>query len=153
MYVIKPDNKNRLDDIYLGNIKGYTFLSCYSHNTLSLSNIRLIVPKPYCGNHPGPCLVKQKKRRLNFLEWNDWLDFNNQINDVLDAENIAAKVASLGTFIHRKGLQRRTHYSWFLKGKFPFSHCEGYFPFESTCLIPNECQEASEPEPLLYRKV
>ena len=123
--------------------------SRYHH--IRLYKIHLANRKPYCGNHPGPCAISpflprnrdgelRKLPRYRFLEWQDWLDFNTWINDVLDKYQVPATVTSLGSFTHRKGLQRRLHYSWYNQQQEGFTpHFEGYMPFETECQIPERC--------------
>lgn len=58
----------------------------WAGGTINLSKIRLNQSKAYCGNHAkaceGPHNTKHAKRR--FLEGADWVDFNDQVNTVLD---------------------------------------------------------------------
>lgn len=51
--------------------------------------VRLIRMKPYCGAHPGECVVNpyaapEKKRNSRCLEWNDWVAFHDLVNDFVD---------------------------------------------------------------------
>lgn len=90
--------------------------------TLILKRIRLTQKKPYCGQHPGECLVNPlvgptKKINATYLEWDDWVAFHSVVNDVLDAGNIDADVWSLpleikGRMWIRKGLKRRISYDY-----------------------------------------
>jgi len=82
-----------------------------------LSRIRLREKKPYCGQHPGECVAGGPKMRATYLEWDDWVELNNLINDALDAVGADADVWSkphdvAGIFWIRKGAARRVRYEW-----------------------------------------
>jgi hypothetical protein len=63
-----------------------------------LRKIRLTKGKPYCGQHPGECVIgilgARPKPVLRCLEWGDWIAFNDLVNDVLDAMKVHAEVWS-----------------------------------------------------------
>lgn len=80
-------------------------------NDIEIRMIRLTTAKPYCGNHPGPCRGTKKAKR-NYLEWADWIAFNDLINDVLDKWGITADVRALRNLCIRNGPDRRIHYGW-----------------------------------------
>lgn len=95
--------------------------------TLSIHRIRLKESKPYCGNHPGPCLlsatgVVHKNKKSVFLEGADWVAFNDMLNDILDEMDVEAYVASK-TVVIRKGRLRRINY-----GMYEFA--EGHFDWD-----------------------
>lgn len=87
-----------------------------------LPRVRLGEAKPYCGNHPGPCVVGPfggvaKKRTTRWLEWDDWVEFHGIVNDVLDASKTNADVWSnpqdaRGKFWMRRGILRRVQYDY-----------------------------------------
>jgi hypothetical protein len=88
-----------------------------------LRNIRLTKSKPYCGQHPGECVIERKKPKLAFLEWDDWIAFNDLVNDVLDEMKVHAEVwsrphepalrgQSRKRFWIRKAGRRRVHWDW-----------------------------------------
>jgi hypothetical protein len=56
--------------------------------------VRLFEAKPYCGQHPGECLLDRKRPSSRLLEWDDWVEFHGLVNDVLDAAHIKADVWS-----------------------------------------------------------
>lgn len=77
---------------------------------VKLRTIRLKIAKPYCGNHAFLCPFDgRRKRRATFLEGADWVDFNDQLNDLLDSLEIDAIVASSVCTI-REGRNRRVSY-------------------------------------------
>ena len=83
-----------------------------------LDKVRLKLPKPYCGNHCGPCIVgNNKHRKLNYLEGLDWVSFNDMINGLLDESNLSANVFSRICIV-RKGFLRRTSYFGIDGGEF-----------------------------------
>lgn len=99
---------------------------------IELRMIRLQTPKPYCGNHPGPCrLTGMKKRRSTCLEWEDWIAFNDLINDVLDSNSVTADVKSLKNFRIRLGEKRRVAYNWIRDAHGP-GHHEADMPGKSS---------------------
>jgi len=52
-------------------------------------------------------------RRGNILGWNDWVRFNNTVNNVMDKHSISANVSSLGgKFKIRKGTNAMTEADW-----------------------------------------
>lgn len=85
----------------------------HATSDIEIRVIRLTTAKPYCGNHPGPCRMTGTKRaKRNYLEWADWVAFNDLINDVLDEYNVAADVRALRSIRIRNGPARRIHYGW-----------------------------------------
>jgi hypothetical protein len=93
-------------------------------NTIFVQQVRLTQAKEYCGQHPGECVVipgfQRKKKRMRYLEWDDWIQFNNLVNDVLDKGRVKAEVWSTPMenldkgkkFWIRKGLLRRVKYDY-----------------------------------------
>lgn len=81
----------------------------YKGGYITLHNIRLRESKPYCGNHPGPCLINTPHIRRRYLEGLDWVEFNDLINNALDDLGIVADVASSECVV-RKGAKRRVNY-------------------------------------------
>lgn len=91
----------------------------YRYNEcIEIRNVRLIKAKPYCGNHPNACVVTFREKRHNkskFLEGADWVEFNDFVNDQLDALNASADVFSSpqevrGLLWIRRGTKRRLRY-------------------------------------------
>lgn len=86
-----------------------------------IRNIRLNEKKPYCGNHPEMCELQgfgNRKPRMNdCLEGADWVDWNDRLNDVLDALNVSADVASSACTL-RRNTKRRTNYGSYWVGNF-----------------------------------
>jgi hypothetical protein len=88
-------------------------------NEIWVKPVRLRASKLYCGQHPGECAVGAK-RKARFLEWDDWVQFNNLVNDVLDSLGVNADVwtnpqepVDRGRkFFVRLGLSRRTRWEW-----------------------------------------
>lgn len=89
--------------------------------TFYMSRIRLTTPKPYCGNHPGPCqvnpFIQRKKPRATWLEWDDWVVFHTMVNNVCDSLQVYANVWTLpqdarGKFWIRKGYRPRQRYDY-----------------------------------------
>jgi hypothetical protein len=78
---------------------------------INLGSIRLKEKKQYCGNHPEACnlLFPKKEPTAPFLEGADWVEFNDRLNDVLDASRVSAYVYSVQVVI-RRGLERCTAY-------------------------------------------
>lgn len=92
---------------------------------LELRRIRLAKPKPYCGQHPGPCAVVfgKKKPVSTYLEWDDWVRFHKMVNDILDLLQADCDVWSTphdckGPMWIRKGAERRVRYDWEQRGNF-----------------------------------
>lgn len=53
--------------------------------TLLLNQVRLLKPKPYCGNHAGPCPAGgPKPRKGPWLETDDWIKVHETVNNWLD---------------------------------------------------------------------
>ena len=81
---------------------------------IKLREIRLLEKKYYCGNHPEACPVLPFKTRghseRDYLEGTDWVDWNDRVNDALDALDCKANVAT-SVCIIRKGTERRVCYS------------------------------------------
>ncbi len=84
--------------------------------TVSFHNIRLRSSKEYCGNHPAGCEGDPNKRdrKARFLEGADWVEFDDMLNDCLDARNVDANVSSSLVTV-RRGRCRRIRYD---KGTF-----------------------------------
>ncbi len=88
---------------------------------LELLRVRLTQGKEYCGQHPGECVGPVRRKPVNrLLEWDDWVAFNDLINDILDAANLETDVWSKPRdlldhghrFWIRKDNQRRTAWDW-----------------------------------------
>ena len=84
--------------------------------------VRLAKKKPYCGNHPGECIVNpflgpQKKKNATYLEWDDWVKFHNLVNKALNRFRACADVWSTprdvkGKMWIRKGIKARVRYDY-----------------------------------------
>lgn len=89
--------------------------------SLEIKMVRLRVRKSYCGNHPNECVInpyigEQKHKVCRFLEGADWVEFNDLLNDALDAGGISCVIFSRPLEIKerlmvRKGTMRRTAYN------------------------------------------
>jgi len=89
---------------------------------IKIKPVRLVKKKPYCGNHPGECVINpflgvQKKKNATYLEWNDWVQFHGLVNRVLNRFRVDADVWSTpqdvrGKMWIRKGKQARKQYDW-----------------------------------------
>lgn len=79
--------------------------------SISIHKVLLRESKAYCGNHPSGCEAAHDgpHKKHKYLEGADWVEFNDRLNDILDAENVAANVGSLLVEI-RRGKERRTRY-------------------------------------------
>jgi hypothetical protein len=85
-----------------------------------LRTIRLVTSKPYCGNHPGPCDLREvggKKRITPFLEWNDWVAFHGLVNKVCGRLRVNADIwtspqDAKGKFWIRKGMLPRVRFDY-----------------------------------------
>lgn len=93
-----------------------------SHVELYITNVRLPEKRPYCGQHPGSCPIGAPKPRYKYLEWDDWIRFNNVVNAVLDVrshhhfEVFSRPLGVRGRFWIRKNNKARKHYDWEEKG-------------------------------------
>lgn len=84
--------------------------------------VRLVKAKPYCGNHPGECVVNpylgvQKKKVMTHLEWDDWVRFHAMVNRVLNRFRVDADVWSephdvKGKMWIRRGRVARKRYDY-----------------------------------------
>jgi hypothetical protein len=95
-----------------------------SNWVLEMKYVRLNKAKEYCGQHPGECQIgpfgAREKRKSSCLEWNDWIEFNALVNDVLDAFGQPAEVWSVPMELMDKGKKffirldnkRRVEYDW-----------------------------------------
>jgi hypothetical protein len=82
-----------------------------TRRSVSIHNVLLRESKAYCGNHPSGCEVAHDgpHKKHKYLEGADWVEFNDRLNDILDADNVAANVGSSLVEI-RRGKERRTRY-------------------------------------------
>lgn len=82
-----------------------------TRRSVSIHNVLLRESKAYCGNHPSSCELAHDgpHKKLKYLEGADWVEFDDRLNDMLDAENVSANVASSLVEI-RIGRKRRTRY-------------------------------------------
>lgn len=64
--------------------------------TFELRDVRLLTPKPYCGNHAGPCVLARKLRTGRWLEGADWIKVHALVNGVLDDYSVACDVYTAG---------------------------------------------------------
>lgn len=89
---------------------------------IKIKPVRLVNKKPYCGNHPGECVVNPftgptKKPNATYLEWNDWVAFHKVVNTVLNKYKVNADVWSTpydvrGKMHIRKGRVARKRYDY-----------------------------------------
>jgi hypothetical protein len=85
---------------------------------IKIRNIRLVESRKYCGNHPNECeFPGAPSRKAKYLEGADWVEFNDMINDILDALRVNANVAT-AVCIVRKGEKRRIYYGSHMRGHF-----------------------------------
>jgi hypothetical protein len=93
---------------------------------IKLYNIRLKRAKPYCGQHPGPCvaLFPRPHRNHRYLEGLDWVGWNQMLNDVLDKMEVEADAFSFNResltprYFIRRGRLRRLKYPYEYRGNF-----------------------------------
>jgi len=98
----------------------FTFQATVSGESVVLKPVRLVAPKPYCGQHPGECLAGGPKKKGRWLEWDDWVAFHGVVNDALDAmhadadawTNPAERLAQGKKMFVRKDNRRRVHFEW-----------------------------------------
>lgn len=92
---------------------------------IRVDRVRLTQKKAYCGQHAGPCDLgapgNARKKYSHYLEWWDWIEWNNLVNDVLDDLGVDADVWSLPhgmdidqgkRFYVRRGRMRRYRYDY-----------------------------------------
>ncbi len=80
------------------------------NDNINIEKVRLRISKKYCGNHPSGCEVgNPHHRKAKFLEGADWVQFNDELNTILDRLNVGANIAS-ALVIVRKGRMRRISY-------------------------------------------
>jgi len=90
--------------------------------SIHIKLVRLTKAKPYCGQHPGECLINpffgpQKKQVNKYLEWEDWIKFHAFVNRVLNRFRTHADVWSnppdaKGKMWIRKGVKPRINWDW-----------------------------------------
>ena len=87
---------------------------------IEIKGVRKRQRSDYCGNHPGECVinpfVERPHKKHTFLEGSDWVEFNDIVNDLLDALTVAADVYSepletKGRLYIRLGRERAVHYN------------------------------------------
>lgn len=77
---------------------------------INISSVRLRKAKEFCGSHPAACEVgNPTHRKGKHLEGADWVQFNDELNNILDRLSVSARVES-ALVIVRKGDLRRTIY-------------------------------------------
>jgi hypothetical protein len=111
--------------------------------TVKIMKVRLREKKSYCGNHPKACerAFHGKHKRMDYLEGADWVEFNDNLNDILDYMGVVCDVKSATCYV-RQGRCRRVFYDantqqadgnwqWDMDG--PASHyadnCGGQIPY------------------------
>lgn len=103
----------------------YTAELAYIQNKfpgIHVKRLRLVKAKPYCGQHPGECVINPfigvvKKPVNRYLEWEDWVKFHAFVNRVLNRFRTHANVWSnppdiRGKMWIRKGLKARVKWDW-----------------------------------------
>lgn len=93
---------------------------------VKVSCVRLKRRKPYCGQHPGPCVATFRRHANHlFLEGLDWVGFNALVNDTLDELNADCDFFSYnreswvsGKYHIRIGTRRRVGYPFSYRGNF-----------------------------------
>jgi hypothetical protein len=120
---IESDGRFTADLVSIGGLyRGARKGSRKEGHAFVLRTVRLTEAKPYCGQHPGECLVNPligptKKMKAKYLEWDDWVQLHALVNDVLDELDIDADVWSepndvKGKMWIRKGMRRRVRYDY-----------------------------------------
>lgn len=84
---------------------------------IKIKDIRLVEARKYCGNHPNECEIGGGGRMGKYLEGADWVEFNDTINDILDALEVSANVGTAVCKV-RKLNRRRTYYGSHMQGRF-----------------------------------
>ena len=83
---------------------------------VTLSEVRLLESRPYCGNHPAECERPHphghKLRKAAYLEGTDWVAFNDMVNDTLDNLGHEGNAATAICVIRTNG-RRRTNYGMY----------------------------------------
>lgn len=112
---------------------------------IKIRNIRLVESRKYCGNHPNECeLTGAPMRSAKYLEGADWVEFNDMINDILDALSVDANVAT-AVCIVRKNERRRTYYGSHMQGHFwQWNKDEEDYAYQSY-LLDNESPNSDYP--------
>lgn len=85
---------------------------------INVRNVRLKEKrKPYCGNHPAACeaFAPRVHRRRYLSGGADWVEWNDRINDLLDAHECSAFVRT-SVCVIRIGWLRRTSYDYYSHG-------------------------------------
>lgn len=85
-----------------------------------LKPVRLVKAKPYCGQHPGECVVGGPKKKLKLLEWDDWVAFHGLVNDALDVLKFEAdawtnppeRLERGSKMFVRRNNRRRVRWDW-----------------------------------------
>lgn len=85
-----------------------------------LRPVRLVKAKPYCGQHPGECVLGGPKKNGKWLEWDDWVAFHGLVNDALDVLKFEAdawtnppeRLESGSKMFVRRNNKRRTQWDW-----------------------------------------
>ena len=90
--------------------------------SIHIKPVRLTKAKPYCGQHPGECVVNPftgptRKPRATWLEWDDWVAFHHLVNRALNRLRTHADVWSTppdvrGKMWIRRGIKARLRYEW-----------------------------------------
>lgn len=95
--------------------RGRFIINCYVEQKgrkeiVNIQQVRLRAQKEFCGNHPAACeRGNPTHRKGRYLEGADWVQFNDELNNILDRLNVSARVQSAQVIL-RKGALRRTHY-------------------------------------------
>lgn len=118
---VNPRGIDSVEQVYHGRGKARK-----PHWRIVIKGVRLTSAKPYCGQHPGECLINPftgrapEKRNGSWLEWDDWIQFNNLVNDFLDklphpseAWSCPPEQMDKGRkFFFRRNDKPRTQYDW-----------------------------------------
>jgi hypothetical protein len=128
---IQKDGQFRVSRIEVGQVKTSreerrTLGKVYTCTALLLHNIRLTKMRPFCGSHPGECLInpftgKEPDRpNSTLLEWADWVEFHKLINGVLSQRHTSANIWTIPRdrldqgrrMWIRRGLLPRVKWEW-----------------------------------------
>lgn len=106
---------NNIDSWFNRKVGRFTISLCVDHSKykagcINIYKVRLRTAKEFCGNHPAACEIGNPTHRKGaHLEGADWVQFNDELNNILDRMNVSARVES-ALVIVRKGALRRTNY-------------------------------------------
>jgi hypothetical protein len=94
---IQKDGRFRVNHLEVGSVKTSredrrTLGKVWTMPAILMKGIRLTKKSSYCGAHAFPCPVGAPKKNATFLDWQNWIEFHQVVNSLLNQRHCSANI-------------------------------------------------------------